>query len=1467
MSDGKGKAKADDGAKTKESLEDQDRREVAQEVVSWLHEQYTRIHERRTDYVNLFSFICFGILWLLILGLQRDTTAAYEVQNTLNTHLLPEDTTFDNMEGVYSWAQDTVSKIWVNPVCGDGLCEEPWEFPQYADFGCRADCGDLPSRFNLTTLQLDLEWDFTHIAGSDSLRARAQWNLCPASGGEEKPPHGTGCYYESDRKFESLSGDCFGEQCPEPLLLYDVPAGTKDRPTRWEIRVKGDIFHKVSGSVLSYDNVTADADVIKTDIAIASSRNTTDTDAAILREAAKLADMAPSGVVNYYKSKELDAKLATINGDLDKAQSDMKTEQGKAEPNATKVSEFNAEVDRLKALVTEANTNHTGEVNALLACDHNVLKASTNTESAKRRQDEPGGRSECQKVLDKFFEDQLKDARTMIEERGTVSDASGKELMNKLVEDVKLDNKNIYKTIKRATGLLASDSKTASMETLFNEYVRRNYAAAPDAGHAARLVPAVLSSMDLVTMSTASKARAAELEQRAAFEVSIPKRQIEYKGWEGSVEAYMTCNVAARAPEYLGECMTDADVEKLNFPKKDDDVMMEVYTRSCNEVCDCTAPKLINPASADDGYGPVRPSCTSGPGPNRTCICKECLPDGVTMPARLRRLLQEDSYAQLGDSLTRLSSKQGDLSGSVDTLKEQLGKSFAARAASQKSMSNSLKDTMSSGFDELKVGQSEITKKLDAIIGQQEKALAAAQRAASLAEQNNQMIQRRGDQQQLVNRAVTLQLQQIEDAALAGVISEEQRRELLVGAEVNRIVQLKKATMSNIPCSEATMRHAFEISTKDGISYPTQLNSTRFRMVGLTNRVVAGMMVHATRKGMADCGDARFDKIDENCRGARTVEPYGIDPVFRASSALYDPDLDNSEGVAKFYNCTELLDKPTLYCREYFNRNNVPYGFFHRKMTGYPDGFFVWFDINLNEENAQRYLLTMQEGLFLDTQTDEVRAQTVIYNAELQVFGNVQIYFRSSESGQVDVLHSTKVIDVELYVTDLDNFRLFLEVLLGIALIFGIVNEGLDLLRMKKKFGRYSAYFQSIWNYIDVLNLALMTMGYITWWTYAFLAEDFRCKINYDIYADLEAEARIMKINGNGQGLDSLASMYSSISELTERLAFYYAIAGVNIMLYLLRVLKLMHFQPRLGVVTRTLTLAAADLFHFFVLFFIIFFGYAIMGYLVFGNAIETFSTVPDAIMTCFEFLLGEIGVNGELKELQKPWHYISGQVFFWSYAILVQQILLNFVLAIIVDAYSEVKEQSQETVGILTEISEIFSDTWKKNLKRIGLYKSYVPNHRVRLLLEAWVKGMSLEELEEEHRKEAEEEFVEKPRVLKVGETELEKEELATLLRGKLGDEMMRAVMPNEDPDEVANLVAETIVDSYGQQDDDEEDGDDDAENQETKADDLEALAKQVLEEQEQLARLQNSILKQQHSILVAFGTPEDDVVNKNKV
>lgn len=92
--------------------------------------------------------------------------------------------------------------------------------------------------------------------------------------------------------------------------------------------------------------------------------------------------------------------------------------------------------------------------------------------------------------------------------------------------------------------------------------------------------------------------------------------------------------------------------------------------------------------------------------------------------------------------------------------------------------------------------------------------------------------------------------------------------------------------------------------------------------------------------------------------------------------------------------------------------------------------------------------------------------------------------------------------------------------------------------------------------------------------------------------------------------------------------------AGINILFVIARVLNLMHFQPRLGVVTRSLLLAGPDLLHFTLVAGIVFVGYAMMAHVIFGNVIQKFSTFRLSIDTCFEMLLGEIGVNEELTAL-----------------------------------------------------------------------------------------------------------------------------------------------------------------------------------------------------------------------------------------
>lgn len=62
---------------------------------------------------------------------------------------------------------------------------------------------------------------------------------------------------------------------------------------------------------------------------------------------------------------------------------------------------------------------------------------------------------------------------------------------------------------------------------------------------------------------------------------------------------------------------------------------------------------------------------------------------------------------------------------------------------------------------------------------------------------------------------------------------------------------------------------------------------------------------------------------------------------------------------------------------------------------------------------------------------------------------------------------------------------------------------------------------------------------------------------------------------------------------------------------------------------------------------------------------------------------------------------------------------LLNFLLAIIVDAFSEVKEQTNETVGIHTELFMLLRDKWRGMLGRCS--PNYISDKKLGALLRQW--------------------------------------------------------------------------------------------------------------------------------------------------
>ena len=271
------------------------------------------------------------------------------------------------------------------------------------------------------------------------------------------------------------------------------------------------------------------------------------------------------------------------------------------------------------------------------------------------------------------------------------------------------------------------------------------------------------------------------------------------------------------------------------------------------------------------------------------------------------------------------------------------------------------------------------------------------------------------------------------------------------------------------------------------------------------------------------------------------------------------------------------------------------------------------------------------------------------------------------------------------------------------------------------------AYFTSGWTWVGLASTALMVTSNIVWWTFVLKhVPAFDINIRYDVYKDLNAQARILDLNGDASELRAAYSAFSDLQFLVQTLSWYYALNGINILLVIARILNLMHFQPRLGVVTRSLLLAGPDLLHFTVVAGIVFVGYAMMAHVIFGNVIEKFSTFQLSIDTCFEMLLGEIGVNEDLKALTGL-QGLAGSLFFWTFELLVFMVLLNFLLAIIVDAFSVVKDNTSESTGLHEELGQMMREKWRAMLGRM-LNVHYIPSHRLSALLKHWA-GTDLEE------------------------------------------------------------------------------------------------------------------------------------------
>ncbi|XP_069932245.1 polycystin-2-like protein 2 isoform X3 [Oryctolagus cuniculus] len=121
--------------------------------------------------------------------------------------------------------------------------------------------------------------------------------------------------------------------------------------------------------------------------------------------------------------------------------------------------------------------------------------------------------------------------------------------------------------------------------------------------------------------------------------------------------------------------------------------------------------------------------------------------------------------------------------------------------------------------------------------------------------------------------------------------------------------------------------------------------------------------------------------------------------------------------------------------------------------------------------------------------------------------------------------------------------------------------------------------------------------------------------------------------------------------------------------LLLLLIFKFISFNKTMSQLSSTLSRCIKDIVGFAIMFFIIFFAYAQLGFLVFGSQVDDFSTFQNSIFAQFRIVLGDFNFAG----IQQA-NWILGPIYFITFIFFVFFVLLNMFLAIINDTYAEVK-------------------------------------------------------------------------------------------------------------------------------------------------------------------------------------------------
>ncbi|XP_041049746.1 polycystic kidney disease 2-like 2 protein [Carcharodon carcharias] len=341
------------------------------------------------------------------------------------------------------------------------------------------------------------------------------------------------------------------------------------------------------------------------------------------------------------------------------------------------------------------------------------------------------------------------------------------------------------------------------------------------------------------------------------------------------------------------------------------------------------------------------------------------------------------------------------------------------------------------------------------------------------------------------------------------------------------------------------------------------------------------------------------------------------------------------------------------------------------RLGTYSNGGYI-FELAQDKVASLGKIKRLKSKLWLDSGSRAVFIDFTVYNANVNLFSAIRLLVEFPATG--GAIPSSEFFTVKLlrYVSHFDFFLAACEVIFCFFICNQVIQEAIELHIHRM------AYFKNFWNWLDFLIVLFSLLA-----------------IFYNIYRTIKVSLLLEKLLEN-------SDTYQNLYFLAYWQNRYNVIIAFTVFIAWIKIFKYISFNMTMTQLSTTLSRCAKGIVGFAIMFFIVFFGYAQLGYLIFGTRVEHYHTFGNCIFTQFRIILGDFDFH-EIEEANQ----ILGPIYFITFVFSLFFVLLNVFLAIINDTYSEVKDD-KTLQEVDFDIIDVFRKGYNNVLLKLNIKKPF---------------------------------------------------------------------------------------------------------------------------------------------------------------